>query len=245
MEEDTTALFALFHPLLLEGRCGSQMMDRGICAGSFHVLCPTFDTFPIIFFHISRDIDYIVPSIKTYTQCSCNSQGFKIARCTIFTRCLVFFPSTCPSDGLSDWWLTCGIGPGWISEAVGIVSERCNTPISGIPDEVWLAGVLGWTFSELFLPFRLGAYQKPQYVNTHKVVLPVDVPFSRSLSLFHSSLCNWSLFTGSRSMTGNILGDAISLPEWGIFFIRILIARCYPYRCYTFEKRAGWHREQY
>ena len=61
--------------------------------------------------------------------------------------------------------------------------------------------------------FWLGAHQKPQYLNTHKVVLPVDVPFSRSLSWFHTSLCNRSLLTGSRSMTGNILGDAISLPE--------------------------------
>jgi hypothetical protein len=40
IQEDTTALFALFHPLLLEGRYDCQMMDRGICAGSLHVLLP-------------------------------------------------------------------------------------------------------------------------------------------------------------------------------------------------------------
>jgi hypothetical protein len=78
-----------------------------------------------------------------------------------------------------------------------------------------------------------------KYSITHNAI-PLFVPFSRSVSWVHTSWCNWSLFTGSRLVPGDIVWDGRSFKAWDVFFLRILIDRWEDAGCTTTEEKGGW-----
>jgi hypothetical protein len=82
-----------------------------------------------------------------------------------------------------------------------------------------------------------------KYSITHNAI-PLFVPFSRSVSWVHTSWCNWSLFTGSRLVWGDIVWDGRSFKAWDIFFLRILIDRWEDSRWCTTEEKGRWQKGQ-